>query len=338
MHHSIKVWQNPLPKDIGASLKAFLCQLNGPTWIKINGEDEKRNRVLVTLLHGNEPSGVKALFHWLRDPHRTQPCTNISFFICSVEAALKDPEFSHRYLPGCPDMNRCFRPPFDSENGKLAAQILTDIDALQPEAVVDMHNTSGSGPDFTVTTRLDTPFVNLAHNFSQRLILTELNLGALMEAPVECPIITLECGGSFDFSADQKAVEALKILTTKKNLFTPSRGAKPDLYRHPLRLEIKKGVSLTFGETRQGDHDITLAFDIEKHNFGITKAHEALGWVGAAGLDYFTAIDDQGRDIKDELFLIKGGELRTARSLRLFMITPRPEIAQKDCLFYLVKA
>ncbi len=338
MRHSIEIWQDPPLKKLGHSVKEFLCNLNGPTWIDITGQDTDRTRVLVTLLHGNEPSGTKALFNWLTDPDREQPLTNLSCLINSVEAALTEPEFSHRYMPHCPDMNRCFRPPFDSDNGKLAKAILQRIRSLKPEAVIDMHNTSGSGPDFAVTTKLEKEHINLAKNFSKRLILTELQLGSLMEAEVGCPIITLECGGSIDFAADQAALKALHTLATHKNLFLDDTESKLDILKHPLRVEVKNDVRVSYAEMAMAHSDITLASDIEKHNFGVTPKDECLGWVGPKGLDYFSAIDDCGHDIKSDLFTVRHGKLYTARNLRLFMVTPRPEIAQKDCLFYLVKA
>jgi hypothetical protein len=81
-----------------------------------------------------------------------------------------------------------------------------------------------------------------------------------------------------------------------------------------------------------------LASDIEKHNFGVTPKNDFLGWVGPEALHYFTAFDDNGHDIKTDLFTVKDSKLYTKETLRLFMVTPRPEIATKDCLFYLLKA
>ncbi len=338
MRNTIDIWPNPRCEKIGHSVKEFLCNLNGPTWIDIPGQDNNRTRVLTTLLHGNEPSGTKALFNWLANPGRKPPLTNLSCLICSVEAALLEPEFSHRYLPDTPDMNRCFRPPYDSTNGKLAEEILHRIRDLTPEAVIDMHNTSGAGPDFAVTTSLNTNYVNLAKNFSHRLILTELHLGALMEADLGCPIITLECGGSSDFQADQKALSALEWLTTGENLFRKNGAPQPDIYKHPLRFEIRDNVSICYADHPVADSNITLYPDIEKYNFGITPENICLGWVGPKGLGYFSAIDDCGHDIKGDLFCVKQDKLYTSQPLRLFMVTPRPEIAKKDCLFYLVRA
>jgi len=57
-----KFLKNPLATGIGNSLEDFLQRLDGPACIFLDGEDETRTRALVTLLHGNEPSGAKAVF------------------------------------------------------------------------------------------------------------------------------------------------------------------------------------------------------------------------------------------------------------------------------------
>lgn len=338
MREKINIIKDPSADFFGHSVKEFLCHLNGPTWIDISGQDSGRTRVFTTLLHGNEPSGVKALFSWLTDPERVMPQTNISFLVCSVKAALVEPEFSHRYLPGEPDINRCFRPPFDSANGMLAENILMRIRTLKPEAVIDVHNTSGSGPDFAISSTGENIHKSLASVFSSRLVITALKLGSLMEADVGCPIITLECGGSFDMSSDQIALDALRSTATFGDLFGIKRKSETDIYTHPLRFEIKENVSIGYGDGPLPNCDVTLALDIEKHNFGLTPEDSFLGWVGPEGLDYFTAIDDTGHDITKELFVVQGNKILTAKTLRLFMVTPRPEIAKNDCLFYLVTA
>ncbi len=336
MNPTAKIIKNPDAAACGHSVKEFLCRLGGPTWIDIDGMDPSRTRVMVTLLHGNEPSGVKALFNWLINETRKKPLTNISFFVCSVEAALTEPDFSHRYLKDEPDMNRCFRPPFKGQNGILAERILDRIKLLEPEAMIDIHNTSGSGPDFTIAPNHDDQYAALAANFSRRFIMTELKLGSLMEVDIGCPIITLECGGSFDMTADHTAMQAIEYLATRDDLYDQANRQGVNVYTHPLRFEIKDDVSITYGDDKKSDFDVTLASDIEKHNFGVTPANDFLGWVGSRGLDYFTAIDDCGNDVVADLFEVRDGKLYTKDTLRLFMVTPRPEIASKDCLFYLV--
>ena len=169
--------KEPLATDIGDNVEAFLRSLEGPTCFFLEGEDDSRTRALVTLLHGNEPSGAMAVFRWLKSCQR--PAVNIVVIVASVAAALEFPVFSHRMLPRARDLNRCFRPPFDDAQGALAEEILEILHMHHPEAVIDMHNTSGSGPSFGVCTHMDHQHDALVSLFTQRLIVSNLGLGAL---------------------------------------------------------------------------------------------------------------------------------------------------------------
>ena len=145
--------RNPLATEIGDNVGQFLEVLGGPACIFLDGDNTDSTRAFVTLLHGNEPSGVMALFRWLKSARR--PAVNIVCIVASVTAAMETPLFSNRMLPGTRDLNRCFRPPFDDEQGQLAEEILEILHMHRPEAVIDMHNTSGSGPAFGVCTHMD---------------------------------------------------------------------------------------------------------------------------------------------------------------------------------------
>ncbi|MGL4566571.1 MAG: succinylglutamate desuccinylase, partial [Halioglobus sp.] len=103
--------RDPAPGSGGNNVEEFLRWLDGPTCFFLSGEDPGRTRALVTLLHGNEPSGAMALWRWLRSARR--PAVNVVCIVASVVAALAPPLFSHRMLPRARDLNRCFRPPFD---------------------------------------------------------------------------------------------------------------------------------------------------------------------------------------------------------------------------------
>ena len=106
LHH----WHNPASAEVANSHHTFLAQLPGPTVIHVDGEDRARTRVIVTLLHANEPSGLKAIHQLLRQG--IKPVVNLKLFIVSVGAAKTPPLFTHRMLPGKRDLNRCFRAPY----------------------------------------------------------------------------------------------------------------------------------------------------------------------------------------------------------------------------------
>ncbi|MEO0444340.1 MAG: succinylglutamate desuccinylase, partial [Pseudomonadota bacterium] len=149
----IKFIHNPEATVVGDNVEQFLRWLAGPSCIVLGGQDNSRCRAVVTLLHGNEPSGSMALFKWLKEKHQAH--TKTIFIIVSVETALTPPLFHYRTLPDQLDINRCFRPPFDSKQGQLAKAILEVLDHYSPEALIDIHNTSGSGPAFGVATHQD---------------------------------------------------------------------------------------------------------------------------------------------------------------------------------------
>lgn len=328
---------NPLAHDLAQSPEAMLSRYGGPLCIKVDGADRSRCRALVTLLHGNEPSGLHAIWHWLRSAER--PAVNLLLLIASASAALCEPLFSHRMLPRARDLNRCFRPPFEDEQGHLAEEILTLLELHQPEAVVDMHNTSGRGPDFAVVAFDDPVHDAIAALFSHRLVVCALGLGALMERSSDtCPIVTVEVGGREDPSADVIALAGLQRFAQAPRI-SPLRGNAPLEKLHaPLRLELRDGVTLTYAEAPQRGHDVTLNPVIEHHNFGTVTVDTPLGWSDADPRQLFQARDASGLCAVRQLLQVIDGVLYPAQPLILFMITTHAGIAEGDCLFYAVSA
>ena len=111
----------PDPADVPADPAAFLEALGGATAVRVPGRDRSRLRIVVTLLHGNEPSGFRAIHAWLREP--SEPAVDALLVIANVEAALAPPGFANRMLPDRRDLNRCFLGPFDDADGALAREV-----------------------------------------------------------------------------------------------------------------------------------------------------------------------------------------------------------------------
>ncbi len=212
---------NPTADHIPNTVEAFLAQLTGPTHIKISGRDSSRCRVLVTLIHGNEPSGLYATYKFLQN--NIQPAVDLHVLLPSVKAAKAKPEFSHRMLPDHHDLNRCFKAPFsDQTESQLANKVLQLLEELAPEAVIDLHNTSGSGPAFGVSIQNDSVHKALVSYFTDKLVITDLSLGALMEATeLNRPIVTIECGGSKDHESHALAYHGLLHFADAEKVLEP---------------------------------------------------------------------------------------------------------------------
>lgn len=320
---------------LGDSPEQFLKNLGGATAIFLKGENTTTTRVLCTLLHGNEPSGARAVYDYLNSGQL--PCTNAVFILASVQAATTEPLFSNRMLPGNRDLNRCFKPPFDDKQGELAECILGLINELQPECVIDMHNTSGSGPAFGVAIKEDILHVALTSLFTNDLIVTDLRLGALMElSERDVPTVTIECGGAHDHSSQIIAEEGLNRLLSAKTIFQDKGEVYPvKIYHNPIRLETIGDGEVAYGEPSEGAV-ITLPAQAEKFNYGTLTRDECIGRLSSTGFNLLSAKDHLGDERLTDFFEERDGGLYPTHPLKVFMVTNNPFIARTDCLFYFI--
>lgn len=333
LHHRY----DPGPDLAGASVDAFLEHLGGPTCLHFRGDDPSRSRMVVTLLHGNEPSGAMAVRRWVASG--LTPAVDTRIVVAAVGTALTAPRFSHRMLPGVRDLNRCFRPPFDDAPGQLAQAILQLIDDTTPEAVIDIHNTSGSGPAFGVCRHRDCQHEALASLFTSRLVVASIDLGALMEtSDARTPTVTIEVGGREDAPSHELAWEGLHAFLTRPQVLAgEQRDWGMEILADAIRLEIRPGTRVVYDTQPRADADLTLKPDIERFNFGAVTPDIELGWLQGDPERWFRAVDGQGRCAVSRLVAVRDGRLHPAASMRLFMVTTNPRIALSDCLFYAIQ-
>jgi predicted deacylase len=313
---------------LGNTVLQFLTNLGGPSVLHVKGKEHNKCRVIVTLLHGNEPSGLKAIHQLLHEGFVPQFDTKV--IIASVVASLTEPSFTHRMLPGKADLNRCFSDHQKNLQSQLAAAISEQIREVSPEAVVDIHNTSGSGPAFSVSISNSPQHQALAAHFTHRLVYTDIRLGSIMEQDFGCPIVTIEAGGSHDDEADITALNGIKSFLSKHFVFTQTQAL--ELLVNPRRLELMPSSTITYSTEAQKKFDITLRQDIERFNFKRAEKGTQLGWINQQGLSHFRL--DKDHISVGHFFEVIGGRLLTKKTLTLFMVTSRTDIAKSDCVLY----
>lgn len=327
--------EDPQPAFAAASESEFLARLSGPTFICQRGGSGIR-RAITTLLHGNERSGLRALRRWLASAAR--PAGDTLFLVANIAAG----QANLRHLPSEPDWNRCFTAAGEHhahpEVGPIAAAILDRLATFAPACLWDVHNTTGSGPPFGVCTRDSLTHAAMIAPFAERMIVTDLRLGAMMEAAEDiCPAVTVECGGTGDARADEVAFAGIRAVLTAQD---PTRAAAEvhEILHHPVRVELAQGLSLGYADG-PGDFDVTLRSDVESLNFHRVETDECIGWLGPSGLDALRAETADGHDILAELLrAAPDGSLVPRQPLHLFMITGDAAAAREDCLFYTVPA
>ncbi|GHF91239.1 succinylglutamate desuccinylase/aspartoacylase domain-containing protein [Thalassotalea marina] len=333
----IEYLKNPDSITLKADFQQFLLSLDVPTIIDITGINTHKTRVITTLLHGNEPSGLIAIHRWLtQDSELPTPETNIRIIIVSVEAANASPRLSRRYLTNGLDINRCFGSHLDHGYFKRANLIAKAIADVKPEAVVDLHNASGSAPAFAVSTLISTRCLSLASFFCDTIILSSLSLGTLTEQNFDCPTVTIECGGAKDEQAHTVAFQGIKALADCPDLDLYQQKNPVDIVYKPLRMKLKSHVELTYADQDEGNSGVTLSNKIEQFNFGSARKGQMFGWLDEQGLDNLELINEAGANVINDFFTTRENQLVCATHLRIFMATTNIEIATKDCLFFVV--
>ncbi|MEQ9210036.1 MAG: hypothetical protein RLN96_09395, partial [Pseudomonadales bacterium] len=121
-------------------------------------------------------------------------------------------------------------------------------------------------------------------------------------------------------------------------LNAPHEGLSLDIFHHPLRMELTHDCEIAFGDHCLLGDGVTLLSSIEQFNFDQVPAGTELGFVPLPLDQCLTLKDANGSNRIHDFFCLAGTTLKATQDLKLFMVTTNPEIARKDCLFYLVEA
>jgi hypothetical protein len=315
---------------------AFLRLLGGPTLIRLDGRDSSRTRVVTTLLHANEPSGLRAVLRFLRS--HAVPSTNVIFFVGAVGTALTEPFMSHRSLPDRTDANRVWLPPWATPEGEVARDVLDRIRAAKPEFLVDLHNNTGHNPAYGVAFGIGAAELSLVSLFADRVVHTPIQLRSLVEAThADFPSVTIECGRAGDPVADEVAWEGLvRFLDTPTvDIETPHRPVY--MLGAPVRVCVEPGFDLSFSDRLDPKAALTVSKNVDRHNFERLGAGSAIGWLESASEWPLRAFAADGEECSRALFEASEGILRTRREFMPIMMTTNREIAASDCLFYAVQ-
>ena len=272
---------------------------------------------MVTLSHGNEPSGLEALHRWLRSGRTPQ--VNIVVILGGIKAALASPIFFFRHMPSDRDLNRCFSPPYSDSQGNIAYDIIKHIRELSPEAIIDVHNTSGSSGPFAVSYETTSEKTALAGLFVDHLVVSELKMGSIMEQDFGAPIITVEAGGAKDHLSSSVADSVVEKYFLGENVLE-YRNPNLIIYEKPFRLEITPDSRLDFSGEPLMDRDITIREDIDKFSFKAIH-NEYIGWLNRDDIHHLTVKSYLGDHSVADFFQVKEGTLYPSRPIRIFMAT-----------------
>lgn len=332
----INYLKDPDVSIVKADYEHFLLSLDGLTIIDITGNDTNKCRVIVTLLYGNEPSGVIALHRLYESLQTTKPPTNLRIIICSVEAASLTPLMSHRFLDENKDINCLFGKdsPANEDYISRACLIETKIREVNPEAVIDIRNTPGSNPAFVFSHLVTPEVLTLASLFCSTLILTKPKSGTLLAQNFACPMIRIECGHKKDEQSHEVAFHGLRKFIACKDLSTFPQNQDVNIIYKTLQLKVKPDVEINFGSHDEGESGVTFKENLDMFNYGGAQVGQLLGWLDRKGLDNLELVNEVNENVIDDYFYQRDNQLVVKKAFKLFLAHNDMNLIDRKCLFY----
>jgi len=318
-------------------LRASATQLHrilpGPTLIHLPGRRTEPLFVSV-LLHGNEDTGLKAIQSLLADYRDRVLPRAMSVFVGNVRAAAQ----GQRHLEGQPDYNRVW--PGTETSGLLEHAMMQDVVAQMRSqhvfASIDIHNNTGINPHYGCVNRLDAPFLHLATLFSRIVVYFKRPLGvqAAAFAPV-CPAVTVECGKPGNLGSEAHAAAFLEAALHLDHFpEQPVPAHDLALYHTVATVKVAHEVRFAFGG---GDAQVWFEPDLDRMNFRDLPAGTRLAKVAADCRQPLLVLDEDGSEVAERYFEIRGGELRTRHPVMPSMLTLNEQVIRQDCLCYLME-
>jgi succinylglutamate desuccinylase len=307
--------------------------LSGPTLIHLPGRRADPLFVSV-LLHGNEDTGLKALQTVLAK-HESQPLPRaLSVYIGNIEAAAHD----RRRLDGQPDYNRVWpgADTFGLPEHRMMERIVDEMRRRNVFASIDIHNNTGTNPNYACVNQLDERFLYLATLFARVIVHFQRPLGVQSAAFSElCPAITVECGKPGNAANDRRAVELIEA-ALKLDHFPahPVPRQDLDLYHTVGTVKVPQEVTFTFGP---GTADIRFEPAIDHMNFRDLPVGTPLAELSTSDGIPLDVWAEDGSRVTDDYFERTATQLRLKLPATPSMLTLDERAIRQDCLCYLMQ-
>lgn len=302
----------------------------GPTLVHLKGRRDPPLFVSV-LLHGNERTGYEALRRLLRDyAGRTLP-RSLSLFFGNVQAA----KFGMRALEGQPDFNRIWMAGTSPEH-LMTHQVLEHMRARGVFASIDVHNNTGVNPHYACVNRLDPRFFRLAALFGRLVVYFIRPEGVQTSAFADlCPAAVLECGQVGEASGVDHATQYLETCLGLDAISAdPVAAADLDLFHTVATLKVPSFCELGFADPAA---DLNLRKDLDHLNFTELRAGTLIGNYRPNSEARLVVSDEMGRDVGENYFDYRNGEIRTKGVVTPSMLTLNQQVIRQDCLGYLME-
>jgi succinylglutamate desuccinylase len=308
--------------------------LKGPAMLHLKG-DKEPPLFLATLLHGNEPTGVRAVQKYLKKYLRNGKLKGLPRSLILFVGNVQSAEENLRQLPGQQDYNRIWNGGGSPEH-EMARSIYEYAKSQDVFCCVDIHNTSGKNPHYSCVNRLEAASINLARIFSSTLIyFTEPHEVLSLAFSKFCPSITIEAGKPDDPMSEPHVLAFLEELFGLSSLSTTFNGNDVKVFHSMVRIKVPDESRIGF-RNQCPDTDFCFPETLDSLNFNEIPANTLLGWRNNPDLNLLV-LDEHNRNVEKDYIEYIGKEIRLRRSVIPSMISTDQNIVHQDCLGYLME-
>ena len=301
---------------------------DGPALICLKGESSEKPVLIATLLHGNEDSGFNGLKHYLSKTEKLP--RDLYIFLGNPVAA----EYQQRRLDSQLDYNRIWVDGSSVEN-KTAMETLDFLKDKNLFAAIDIHNSTGHSPYFTVINSLDDKVVYLAEQFSKHVLhfpdLKEVLSNAMLKL---CPCITAECGKTNHPEGSIKAYEFIKQFMNLKKFPENIKNKNSHLFEVAAKIKTPSKIDFSFDSI---DSPLYLDKDLDSFNLQQLEVGTQFGCVQNEKEDRLEVYNCADQLITDDFFTYEDNLIKLKMQMTPAMLTLNKKVNSQDCLGYLMK-
>jgi hypothetical protein len=294
-------------------------------------------RLIACLMHGNEPSGYRAILEVLRRGERFP--FDLWVLIGNVRAATQDGWYAHRYLDDQEDFNRVWDVgPTTTRMRRCAAEILAELRSANLEAAIDLHNNSGQNPYYAILPAPSPEGLRLAGLCADTMLQWRLRAFTLMEALTDlCPTVAIECGlphlpegTAFASGVIHRFLAAVGFAGSAGDDIRPRR-----IVEMQHRVTVRPEVTFAFGGVVDEETDLVIVPGLDGYNFEVLPAAHTIGHIDVGAAMPLCATDMAGLDVTDAYFrTTPDGRVITTEDVTPVMMTTTVVQTRRDCLFY----
>ena len=296
-------------------------------------------RLIACLMHGNEPSGYRAVLEVLRQGERFP--FDLWVLIGNVRAATQDGWYAHRYLDDQEDFNRVWDVgPTTTRMRRCAAEILAELRVAGLEAAIDMHNNSGQNPYYAILPTPSQAGLRLAALCADTMLQWRLRAYTLMEALSDvCPTVAVECGLPHLPEGTAFASGVIHRFLAAAGFAAADAGGslRPSRIVEMLhRVKVRPEVTFAFGGVIDEETDLVIVPGLDGYNFEVLPAGHTIGHIDVGAAMPLLATDMSGVDVTDQFFrTTPDGRVITTEDVTPVMMTTTVVQTTRDCLFYI---